>query len=375
MKKLGIYIHIPFCVQKCLYCDFCSFPKSDELLKKKYVSALCNEMEHISQKCSEHIVDTIYFGGGTPTLLDISLFEQIISSLYRCFKTDNQCEISCECNPATADVEYLASLHSLGVNRLSIGLQSSNERELATLGRIHSYGDFVSTYRDARRAGFENISCDIMYGIPEQTIESFEKTLFDIVSLDAEHISAYGLKIESGTPFGKMRKGLHLPDEDCECKMYMLCGDYLSKHGYDKYEISNFAKRGFESKHNLKYWLGDDYIGFGVSAHSYFEGDRYANSRDIEGYVKGLDITESRRTILGVEKQTEYVMLRMRLRKGVEHSAFEKKFGCRFEDLYGNRLSEYIKNGYVVSGDSNTFFTDKGFLVSNYILSDILDFD
>ncbi|MBQ8140221.1 MAG: radical SAM family heme chaperone HemW [Clostridia bacterium] len=375
MKKLGIYIHIPFCIQKCMYCDFCSFPKSEEGLIEGYVSALCRDIESRAADCLGYTVDTVYFGGGTPTLLPINEFERIIDTLRKNFCIDTDCEISSECNPATVDLDYLLKLREIGVNRLSIGLQSSNDMELRALGRIHSYSDFVSTYNDARKAEFENISADLMYGIPYQTADSFKKTLSDVVSLAPEHISAYGLKIEEGTPFFKMADELVLPDEDAEYEMYTMCTDFLAENGYDKYEISNFSRKGYECRHNIKYWNGDEYLGFGISAHSYFGGERFSNSRDIEAYIKGLDVTEERRVITPRERMAEYVMLRMRLKAGVEHKAFFERFGRDFSEIYGYRLEKYAKDGYVRQTAGNTFFSDKGFFVSNFILSDILDFE
>ncbi|MBO5415786.1 MAG: radical SAM family heme chaperone HemW [Clostridia bacterium] len=374
MSKLGIYIHVPFCLQKCNYCDFCSFAGRGGELISEYVSALCRDIGRAAQLCGGYSVDTVYFGGGTPTLLTVRDFERILCALTENFSIESGCEVSSECNPATADLQYLRELRSLGVDRLSIGLQSANENELRALGRIHSYADFVETYGNARAAGFENISADLMYGIPEQTVESFSHTLDSLTSLAPEHISAYGLKVEEGTPFGRMKEGLILPDEDAEYDMYMLCTEYLAARGYGKYEISNFARAGYESRHNIKYWRGEEYLGFGVSAHSYFGGERFANSRDIDRYIRGLDITEERRVISPAERMTEYVMLRMRMSEGVAHSDFYERFGRGFQSVYGERLAKYTDMGYVVTENCRTRFSDKGFFISNYILSDILDF-
>ena len=374
MSKLGIYIHVPFCRQKCLYCDFCSFTGRDGEGISEYVSALCREIESRADSCRGYSVDTVYFGGGTPTLMSARDFERVLDRLYSLYSIEGDCEISSECNPATADGEYLRALRTLGVNRLSIGLQSANDNELRALGRIHSYADFVEIYKNARRAGFENISADLMYGIPLQTAESFEYTLERLTALSPEHISAYGLKIEQGTPFGKMREKLVLPDEDAEYDMYMRCTEYLACAGYDKYEISNFARRGYESRHNVKYWKCEPYLGFGVSAHSYFEHERFSNSRDIEGYIGGFDIIAERRRIDASERIAEYVMLGMRMREGISRSLFEEKFGKSFDLLYGGALERYISAGYVISERDRVFFSDKGFFISNYILSDILDF-
>lgn len=372
MKKLGLYLHIPFCLQKCLYCDFCSFAALDGELVEGYVSRLCAELQKYSSAAENMTVDTVYFGGGTPTLLPICEFEKIMESVSTSFSLADDCEISSECNPATADREYLGELRKLGVNRLSIGLQSAQEEELMALGRVHSYEDFVNTYTYARAAGFENISADLMYGIPQQTLASFEDSIDKLISIEPEHISAYGLKIEEGTPFGKVADKLTLPDEDTEWEMYELLGNKLAKSGYDKYEISNFARAGYESRHNLKYWTGEDYLGFGVSAHSLFLGERFANSRDISAYISGRDITDTRRTIEPEEIELEYVMLRMRLSSGVEHKDFERRFGKSFMGCYGERLRKYLDAGFVLSDGERTRFSDKGFFVSNYILSDIL---
>ena len=375
MKKLGIYIHIPFCVQKCLYCDFCSFPKYSEEGIKAYVSALCREIKRYGERADGYSADTVYFGGGTPTLLPISEFERIFTQLRDSFSIAPDAEITCECNPATADREYFSALRELGVNRLSIGLQSVDESELRALGRIHSYLDFVDTYNSARQVGFDNISADLMYGIPKQTIESFGATLDKLIELSPEHISVYGLKVEAETPFGRMRDRLILPDEDSECEMYMLCSNRLYGAGYEKYEISNFARHGYESRHNLKYWTGGEYIGFGVAAHSYFGDERFANSRNIDGYLIGENIESERKKISHSEQMTEYVMLRMRLSRGVELLDFVERFGKDFDELYRDKLLKYERGGYVKREYGSVSFTDKGFLVSNFILSDILDFE
>ena len=373
-KTLGLYLHIPFCVQKCLYCDFCSFAGSLGKVSD-YIHRLCFDIGEYGEKCGDYEVDTVYFGGGTPTLLPIKELDKIFDAVSHNFKIKDNAEISAECNPATADLDYFKSMRSIGINRLSIGLQSTHDNELRALGRIHTYSDFLDTYKNARSAGFDNISADLMYGIPEQTYESFSDTLKALVSISPEHISSYGLKIEDGTPFGKIKNKLVLPDEDTEYDMYRLLSHYLLGNGYAKYEISNFSQKGRESRHNVKYWRGDDYIGIGVAAHSYFEGVRFSNSRDFEAYINNADITDSKREITPNERQTEFVMLGMRLSCGVNKSEFFARFGVSFFECYGERIKKYIDNGYVVDNGDNIFFTDKGFFVSNYILSDILDFD
>lgn len=372
-NKLGLYLHVPFCVQKCLYCDFCSYAGRLDAITA-YVERLCEDIKKYSEQCKGCEVDTVYFGGGTPTLLPIKELERIFNALSD-FNISVDAEITSECNPATADLDYFKNMRSIGINRLSIGLQSVHNNELKRLGRIHTYSDFLETYNNARRAGFDNVSADLMYGIPDQTYESFEKTLSTLVNVAPEHISSYGLKIEDGTPFGKIKKELTLPDEDTEYDMYMLLSNYLRENGYAKYEISNFSHRGRESRHNIKYWMGDDYIGIGVAAHSYFEGERFANSRDFAAYITGADITESRMKISDSEKMTEFIMLGMRLANGVSRSEFSRRFGVSFDLIYGDRFKKYVSGGFVADDEDNIFFTDKGFFVSNYILSDVLDFD
>jgi len=372
-EKLGLYIHVPFCLKKCLYCDFCSFPSYTEEVMDAYVKRLKSDIERYS-KVFNGTVDTVYFGGGTPTLLKERHFDSIFETIDKHYAIDEGAEISCECNPATVDREYLKSINKIGINRLSIGLQSANDAELRALGRAHSFADFQKTYEDARAAGFDNLSVDLMYGIPEQTVTSFEHTLAKVCELSPEHISAYLLKIEDGTPFGKTRETLSLPSEDDECDMYELCTKMLSENGYAKYEISNFARPGFESRHNIKYWMGDDYLGFGVAAHSYFGGERFSNSRDIAAYLRGEDVTEERRAIPERERMTEYVMLRMRMTAGIDRADFKVRFGVELEDFCGS-LERYISAGFMRDALGRVAFTDRGIFVSNTILSDILDFD
>ncbi len=372
-KSLGIYIHIPFCLKKCLYCDFCSFPDKKELYED-YTEELIRRIKSASAVCSEHRVNTVYFGGGTPTLLPVSCFKGLMDAVFSSFDVDENAEITAECNPATASAHYLTELRQIGVNRLSIGLQSIHENELRALGRAHSFEDFLETYGWARSAGFENISADLMYGIPEQTAESFRKSLVALSELGPQHISAYGLKIEKGTPFYKMKNSMSLPDEDTEYEMYLSMSEILGGYGYQKYEISNFSKKGYESKHNLRYWQGGEYLGFGVAAHSYFLGERFGNSRDIGAFLRGESIECERSSVDENEKLREYIMLSMRLSSGIELSEFETRAKKSFFEFYG-RTNELIKNGYIKCTDGHIAFTDKGFFVSNAILSDMLDFE
>ncbi len=372
-KSLGLYIHIPFCKSKCLYCDFCSVAGENEELKKKYVESLCSLIEKWGEKCENHVVDTIYFGGGTPTTLDVRDIITILSCCYRNYAVTKDAEISIEANPATIDKKGLIMLRLAGFNRLSMGLQSANDNELLALGRIHTFADFVETYKNARTVGFDNISADVMFGIPHQTRESYEKTLADLIALDPEHISTYALKVEEETPFGRLGDALVLPDENEVAAMYLTTAYTLEKAGYKKYEISNFAKEGRQSRHNLRYWLGEEYLGMGPAAFSYFGGERFSYAPNIVSFADGEFLIDEREKIDADEQMTEYVMLRMRLRAGVGLADFKKRFGKDFLDVYPALLA-YEKTSHVEIKDGVCRFTDKGFLVSNYILSEMLDF-
>ena len=372
-KKLGVYIHIPFCVKKCNYCDFCSFPDRDSRRVKRYVDELCTRIEG-SVELRGAQVDTLYFGGGTPTLLPLELFLKLIESVRVSASLCEDAEVTAECNPATVDLEYLRGLRGIGVNRLSIGLQSIHEKELESLGRAHSFEDFKVTYRQAREAGFENISVDLMYGIPHQTPQSFCESIEAVVKLSPEHISAYGLKVEKGTAFYSMGDSLILPCEDDECQMYLSMCDILERAEYEKYEISNFSRVGYESRHNLKYWQGEEYLGFGVAAHSYFCGERFGNSRDIESFLRGENIECERYILDENEKNDEYIMLSMRLRSGISLSEFEMREKKDFFEAFPF-ASALVDNGYLSERDGRVFFTHKGALVSNSILADMLQFD
>ncbi len=380
-KKLGLYLHIPFCRSKCAYCDFFSFVPSNEELIQRYVDVLVLHMESYRTGTYDYTVDTVFIGGGTPTLLSTEQLMQINRAIYKNFDVDNRVEYTIEANPATIDFESLKKLRRAGVNRLSIGLQSGDNRELLALSRLHNRAAFEQSFRDARRAGISNINVDIMFGIPFQTKDSFMKTLRYVTWLSPEHISVYGLKIEEGTPFAAKRDTLPLPDEDAEYDMYMTAGEFLASRGYEHYEISNFAKRGMRCRHNMKYWNCEEYLGLGASAHSYFNNSRFSFKRDIDAYMNGLEIKNSRIKLTDEnveisphERVGEYVMLRMRLSDGVDCREFYRKFGLDFDRLYGSKLQQYINPGLVQYVNGVYSFTAKGMFVSNYILSEILDF-
>lgn len=374
MKKLGLYLHIPFCRSKCLYCDFCSFPRPQISVMEKYAEALIRDLKEKSLLCGDYTVDTVYFGGGTPTVLPPSLLERILKTVLECYRVSPQAEITAECNPATQSGELFVQMRNAGFNRLSIGMQSAQTAELKALGRIHTFADCVQTVAEARHAGFENLSLDVMFGIPEQTEESFLQTLEMAMDLDPSHISAYGLIIEEGTPFFRMESKLKLPDEDASERMYFQLIERLGERGWKQYEISNFAKKGYESKHNLKYWRCEEYLGFGPAAHSDFCGVRFGNSRDLAAYIEGRSILEEQSRIDTEERKNEYVMLGMRLAEGVDAKAFEARFEEPFSARFGTRLRRYEEGGFVRSSELGAAFTPKGMYVSNAILADVLDF-
>ncbi len=379
-KTLGIYLHIPFCLSKCPYCDF--YSGTDMTSAARYTEALLLHMADYTKAAAGYDIDTVYFGGGTPTALPTGQLVSLVDGVYENFNVRSDAEITVEANPATVSVSELRRLKRSGVNRISFGLQSTDDNELEALGRIHTFQDFKDSFRAARKAGFGNISIDLMYGIPLQTPESFRITLEEVAELQPEHISVYGLKIEEGTPFSRQKESLSLPDEDSECAMYFSAIDFLAEAGYAQYEISNFAKPGRQCLHNLRYWNCEEYLGFGPGAHSYFGGRRFAFRRDLEDYIRNMEHPGCVENMLSEdyeikpsERLGEYVMLRLRLTEGVDTDAFAARFGVSFEKLFGKYLKLYESNGFMKKTGRRWQFTPKGMFVSNYILSAMLDFD
>lgn len=378
MQDLGLYLHVPFCVQKCRYCDFCSAP-ADKGARTAYVRALCRHLEVEASALSHRRVDTVYLGGGTPTVLDGEELATILHTVKGCFALKEDAEITVECNPVTGAEPLLRRLREAGVNRISIGVQSAVAEELKLLGRPHGFGEVTEVFAAARRAGFENISADVMFGIPAQTVQSFSQTLEAVLELSPTHISAYGLRIEEGTPFYGMQKSLPLPDEDAEAEMAERVAARLRSAGYEHYEISNYAKSGYRSRHNMRYWLGADYLGFGPGAHSYLDGERFETARDRAAYVLAVErgdfggLRQNRTLIRGKELQDEYVMLRMRLSDGVDLADFRRRFGLTFEQAYGD-TSRLEGAGLLYKNEKRIVFTEQGMRVSNAILCEWLDF-
>lgn len=379
MKRLGLYVHFPFCLHKCAYCDFYSVTEHDKI--SDYIDALMLQCEDYSTALEPYAIDSIFFGGGTPSIVPPKYMHEFIDCLYEKFNVSMNAEFTMEVNPATVKLSNLKKLHKAGVNRISIGAQSACNNELKALSRIHTYEEFEESFDIVRKAGFDNINVDIMYGIPEQTYESFCTTLEKIVALDPEHISLYNLKIEESTPFGQKSDELPLPDEDEEYRMYEHAIEYLAEHGYEQYEISNFAKKGKECVHNLKYWTCSEYLGLGTGAHSYFINTRFSFIKDIDTFIaslKDLDdnrkITDENYTINPEERVGEYIMLSLRLAQGINTVEFERLFGVDFEKMFDELLPAYLENGFMKKTGIGYAFTTKGMYVSNYILSSMLDF-
>ena len=338
-----------------------------------YCGTLQKQIREQAAAFADYKVDTVYFGGGTPTYLPSGLLCSLLTEVKAHFCVAADAEITSECNPATVDEAYLTAMRQAGFNRMSIGAQSLHDGELKLLGRAHTAADFRATVKMARAAGFENISADLMYGIPGQSRESFAASVRGICALGVQHISAYALKIERGTPFYKMRKSLELPDEDTVADMYEDCVAILAENGLLRYEISNFAKAGYESRHNLKYWEYGEYLGLGAAAHSFIGGRRYCYD-NVRAFMQGEPVASYADPDTPTEVQDEYVMVGLRLEKGIDKAAFAARFGRAFDEVYGERLAPYVRAGFVQNSPERCHFTTKGFMVSNTILADILDF-
>lgn len=372
-KHFGIYIHIPFCVSKCAYCDFYSLPKTADELKNDYVRALIRDMEQTSKAYKNAIIDTVFVGGGTPTLLPISAIRELTGALNRVFDLSEIKEFTFEANPATFDAEKLRVMRECGVTRLSIGMQSACERELSALGRIHSFSDTKKAVELARSCGFNNLNLDIMYGIPYQTKESFLSTLEKAAELYPEHISVYGLQLEEETPLCKNQKSYVFPTEDEEYEMSSLIPETLGKHGYNRYEISNYAKKGFECKHNLGYWTQGEYLGFGCGAYSFVNGERYYREKDLDTYLACRDfntVTVTDERLTENDKIEEFIMLSLRLSSGLSLEKLEEM--THDAKVYTERARRFVKLGLMKENDNHISFTDEGFNVSNGIIAEII---
>ncbi len=363
-NSIGIYIHVPYCRSKCPYCDFFSMRGNDSEYKN-YTAILKEKIIYWSKRIDK-TVDTIYIGGGTPSLIGDKNLVDIINSIKNYFTIDKNSEITVEVNPESAKHLSFENLRSVGVNRISIGLQSANKTELKKLGRIHSHKDAVDTIYLSKNAGIENISLDIMLGISEQTSESLKNTLEFCVESGIKHISSYILKLEENTFYYKNKDRYNFPDDETTSDFYLETVDFLNKSGFNQYEISNFAVKGYESKHNLKYWNLDNYLGIGPAAHSFIDGKRFYYNRSIEDFKNDIIIDEGS----GGNKE-EYIMLKLRLKKGLNIGEYEKAFGKLPKDFF-KKIELYTNSGFTEYKNDYLSFTPKGFLVSNNIISDLI---
>ena len=368
--SLGLYVHIPYCVRKCNYCDFCSLPNGRGAVPEEYTEALIREIYSYKGK-EERALDTVYFGGGTPSLLTPIQLNKIMSAIRDVFRMSDSAELTFEANPGTLTPIKAQAFKSEGFNRVSLGLQSIHENEMKKLGRIHSYEEFLTTFSSLRDVGFDNISVDLMYGIPYQTKESFAESVGAVVALSPEHISSYGLIVEEGTPFFSEADSLPLPSLDDECDMYYLCAEILADAGYEHYEISNYAKAGYRSRHNSLYWNFGEYIGVGAAAHSFFRGERFYNTADVCEYIAGAERTPDADGD-PTDRAYEYAMLKLRLKDGFLLSDYERLFGASFLAGKEEIIARLEREGLLTLTEGRIALTERGFYLSNSILVEIL---
>lgn len=371
-SPMEIYIHIPFCIRKCDYCDFLSGPSGPEE-QADYVQALLREIQAVEEG-EGRSVSSIFIGGGTPSVLDERLLGDILREIRNRFKMEEDAEITIEVNPGTANIGKLQAYREMGINRLSIGLQSPEDRELKILGRIHNYGQFLETYQEARTVGFDNINIDLMSAIPDQTYEGWVKNLRTVAELEPEHISAYSLIVEEGTPFAARK--LNLPDEDTEYNMYEATAQILKEYGFEQYEISNYARKGRKCRHNVGYWTRQDYLGFGLGASSLYGKERFANTADMKKYLESSKnpekIREKEPSLTREDEMAEFMFLGLRMTKGISKADFQRCFGCTIESVYGEVLEKYESMELLLEKDGRIFLSREGIHVSNSIMAEFL---
>ena len=392
MKNLSVYLHIPFCVRKCRYCDFLSAPAGEQQIQS-YVNELCSEMHAEAEKYKSYEVATVFLGGGTPSLLSADQTAQIMSCLREDYRLASDAEITIEVNPGTVTEQKAHAWRASGINRVSIGLQSAEDAELKLLGRIHTWQDFLHSWKLVREAGFTNCNIDLMSGLPGQTLTSWRRTLSKVVALQPEHLSAYSLIIEEGTPFYELYGGCServdgsgilpgngmqimdrppLPDEELDRWMYQETKTILAESGYMRYEISNYAREGKECRHNKVYWTGENYVGFGLGAASMVEHVRFDNVRSMETYLSRTEKRENCHELSCEEQMEEYMFLGLRLMEGVTKSGFAQRFGRTMEEVYGSVIERHCREGLLENGKEFVRLTDRGIDVSNYVMADFL---
>lgn len=386
-RKLELYLHIPFCRQKCQYCDFLSAP-SDQSTQEQYVKALKKEIRKRAEIFHSYSVPSIFIGGGTPSVLPAEALAGILDTVYASFSVEKTAEITIECNPGTLNKEKTEDYRSAGINRISLGLQSVHNHELQLLGRIHTYEQFLMSYDLVRKAGFDNVNVDLMSGLPGQTLADWQGSLKKIVSLQPEHISAYSLIIEEGTPFyvrfgedeqrrEEGQEPLYLPTEETEREMYAWTGEYLAGHGYRHYEISNYACPGRECRHNIGYWRRENYLGLGLGSASLVENVRLSNTTDMDAYLtaqdgEGIDASENLQHLSRREQMEEFMFLGLRMMEGVSRLEFRSAFGVELEGVYGDVIRRLCDQGLLMQQAGYVLLTEEGISVSNYVMSEFL---
>ena len=371
----GIYIHIPFCMQKCIYCDFLSAP-ADDKTKSSYVKALINEIA-LSEAGLDKNVTSIFIGGGTPSAINAEYIKDILEAVKQRYRVDGNAEITIECNPGTINSEKAYIYREAGINRISFGLQSTDDKELRMLGRIHTFEQFKNSLAIARNAGFTNINIDLMSALPGQTIESFTRVLKEAVSLNTEHISVYSLIIEEGTRlYDNIDNYPDIPDDDDDRKMYALTKEILGQAGYERYEISNYSRPGFECRHNLLYWNRGEYYGFGCSAADFIGNERYSDIRDVKKYIElNGDIGKLHENIEILTKEDameEFMFLGLRMMAGISTESFKEVFGRDFYEVYGDIAAKQMKQGLIKREGSRIRLTDMGIDVSNTVMAEYM---
>ncbi len=374
---LGIYVHVPFCRSKCQYCDFYSLTCKDTELVDGYMEAVCAHIAESGRLAPDYLVDTIYFGGGTPSFLGADALAEILMVIRKSFDVAADAEITFEANPDSINDRLLRRLRAEGFNRVSLGIQCDDDEILKKLGRPHTYAQAVEAVQRIRRKGFRNVSVDLMYGLPGQKLKDWERTLEHVLKLSPEHISCYGLKVEEGTPLYEYQQFCDLADDDTQADMYLSAVEILKKHGYHQYEISNFCKKGNVSRHNMKYWNGGEYLGFGPDASSDFAGKRFTAVRDLEEYIDGIlqggQVLRECQQIPRRERAGEYLMLRLRTVAGLDPQEYERQFLLPFRPLE-KELTELKDRGYAAKTfDGRWHLTPIGFLVSNTIICHLQD--
>jgi putative oxygen-independent coproporphyrinogen III oxidase len=363
----GVYIHIPFCKSRCSYCDFSTDVYKNSETVDRYVAALVKEIEG---SVPAYAIDTVYFGGGTPSLLSPKQLAKILDAIHSKFSVEDNAEVTMEMNPATVTLESLKEYKSLGVNRASFGVQTFDDTELKRLARGHSAEDARNTFRLLREAGFENVSFDLIAGLPRQTLADWNRNLDEALLLEPEHLSLYLLEIHEGTPLAVQIRSERqpMPDETLAAEMYELMLDKVTAKGYKQYEISNFAKPGFESRHNIKYWLLEPVYGYGVSAHSFDGFQRYANDRDTAKYVRQIEESGAAEVMREqIDAASEFVFLGLRLNKGIDLIEYKKHFGVDLNEKYSDEMSELYEAGLIETEGTDLRLTDKGKLFSNEV--------